>query len=124
MRVLVDTHVLLWWLADDDTLSERVRAILSAPETVRYVSSVSILEMRVKQAIGKLELPADFMAVLAIQPFAHLAFTVDHADAVSRLPLHHRDPFDRALLAQAMTENLVLLSQDRDMARYDVALIG
>jgi PIN domain nuclease of toxin-antitoxin system len=84
------------------------------------VSAASIWEIRIKEGIGKIKLPTDFESIVEDAPFEHLSITSRHAHAVSELPLHHRDPFDRLLIAQARCENLQLLTHDRNLVVYDV----
>lgn len=123
MRILLDTHLLLWWLGDDPALGDRGRELISAPENLIFISAASVWEIRIKQGIGKLDLPEDFAEVLATQPFETLAVTVEHAHALRDLPLHHRDPFDRVLIAQARLERLTILTRDRALGRYDVPIL-
>lgn len=123
MRILLDTHALLWWLADDPELAEAGRDVIAAPENLIVFSAASIWEIRVKQAIGKLALPADFADVLARQPFEPLAVTVAHAHALQELPLLHRDPFDRLLIAQARAEGMTILTRDNAFTQYDVSTL-
>ena len=120
MKLLLDTHVLLWWLADDASLGEAAREAIATPENLVVISAASIWEMRIKQAIGKLDLPLHFDEVLAKQAFEPMAVTVAHAHAVEDLPLLHRDPFDRMLVAQARVEGLTLVSHDQLVLQYDV----
>lgn len=123
MRILLDTHVLLWWLADEPELSEAGREVIAAPENLIAFSAASIWEIRIKQAIGKLALPANFTDVLARQPFEPLAVTVVHAHALQELPLLHRDPFDRLLIAQARVEGMTILTRDNAFTQYDVSTL-
>ena len=123
MRILLDTPFLLWWLADDPALGDQARAAISTPENLIFFSVANIWEIRIKQAIGKLDLPEDFAEVLATQTFEPLAITVGHAHAVRDLPLLHRDPFDRLLIAQARLERLTLLTRDPIIGQYDVATV-
>jgi PIN domain nuclease of toxin-antitoxin system len=123
VRILLDTHVLLWWLADDPALAEAGREVIAAPENLIAFSAASIWEIRIKQAIGKLDLPADFADVLARQPFEPLAVTVAHAHALQGLPLLHRDPFDRLLIAQARVEGMTILIRGNAFTQYDVSTL-
>lgn len=123
MRILLDTHVLLWWLADDPELTEPGREVIAAPENLITFSAASIWEIRIKQAVGKLDLPANFADVLARQPFEPLAVTVAHAHALQGLPLLHRDPFDRLLIAQARVEGMTILTRDNIITQYDVSTL-
>jgi PIN domain nuclease of toxin-antitoxin system len=120
VRLLLDTHVLLWWLGDDPALGETAREVIAHPENLILLSAASVWEIRIKQAIGKLDLPANFGEVLAEQAFEPLAVTVSHAHAVKELPLLHRDPFDRMLIAQARIERLTILTRDHIITQYDV----
>ena len=122
-RLLVDTHVLLWWLADDRKLKAHIRALLAAPENLVFVSAASIWELRIKEGLGKVDLPADFEEMLDAQSFEQLSVTTAHAHALRGLPLHHRDPFDRMLVAQATLERLTIVSHDDAMRAYGVPLI-
>jgi PIN domain nuclease of toxin-antitoxin system len=123
VRILLDTHFLLWWLADDPALGERAHHIIASPENLVIYSAASIWEIRIKQQIGKLELPDDFVDSLAAQAFVPLAITTAHAHAIKDLPLHHRDPFDRILIAQAKLERLTLLTRDEQIAKYDLTTL-
>lgn len=118
MRLLVDTHVLLWWLGNHRALSARARAVIADPANIVFVSAISIWEARIKQGLGKLDVPADFLAAVRSEAFEMLPITADHADAVSALPDHHRDPFDRLLIAQATVENLDIVSANEIFPRY------
>jgi PIN domain nuclease of toxin-antitoxin system len=120
VRILLDTHVLLWWLADDPELGESGREVIAAPENLIAFSAASIWEIRIKEGIGKLDLPADFADALARQPFEPLAVTVAHVHALRELPLLHRDPFDRLLIAQARVEGMKILTRDIAIPQYDV----
>jgi PIN domain nuclease of toxin-antitoxin system len=122
-RLLVDTHDLLWWLAGDRKLKAPVRAVLADPENLVFVSAASIWELRIKEALGKVELPDEFEETLDAQSFEHLSVTAAHAHALKGLALHHRDPFDRMLVAQASLEGLTIVSHDDALRAYGVPLI-
>ena len=123
MKLLLDTHVLLWWLADDARLGREARAVVSSSEHVVYVSAVTIWEIVIKRAMGKLELPDDFSAVVEASGFLTLPITASHAWALGFLPLLHRDPFDRMLVAQACAEGMTLVSADGQLGQYNVDLL-
>jgi PIN domain nuclease of toxin-antitoxin system len=123
VRILLDTHFVLWWLADDLDLGERARELIAAPENLIFYSAASIWEIRIKHALGKLELPDEFSDALGRQAFEPLAVTVDHAHAIQDLPQLHRDPFDRLLIAQARCERLTILTRDGIIGQYDVATV-
>jgi len=123
VNLLPDTHVVLWWLDDAPSLSVRARQTLVDAENTVYLSAVVIWEIRIKEAIGKLEVPAELEAVLAEESFVELPISVRHAHAVAQLPPVHRDPFDRMLVAQAKTEGFHLVTHDRIFERYDVPVV-
>ena len=123
MNLLLDTHTVLWWLSDDPALSETARAAIADPENTVFLSAVVVWEIRIKQGIGKLDLPDDFGEVLDRQRFGELPVTVDHAQTIAELPAVHRDPFDRMLVAQAMVEHMVIVTRDKSIADYDVDVI-
>lgn len=122
MSLLLDTHVILWWLTDDLTLSDEVKTRLDDEPDV-YVSPASLWEVSVKQSIGKLSEPIDVVEEIRDSGFRELPITFRHAIVAGRLPLIHRDPFDRMLVAQAQCEGLTLASRDPHIQRYDVALL-
>jgi len=118
VRLLLDTHVLLWWLANDASLSPAAGALIRDPGNVIFVSAVSLWEIWLKQSLGKLRLPASFEERLAVEPFENLHLTASQARHVALLPWHHRDPFDRMLVVQAQVEDLVLLTADATLPAY------
>ncbi|BCB73962.1 type II toxin-antitoxin system VapC family toxin [Phytohabitans flavus] len=122
MRLLLDTHVVLWWLADDPTLHVDIKDILDV-EPDAYVSAATLWEVSVKQALGKLE-PADLPDRIRAAGFRELPMTSTHALAAGRLPPIHRDPFDRMLVAQAQCEDLTLVTRDEYIQKYDVPLLS
>lgn len=103
--------------------SGRTRAAIADPDSLVFVSAVSVWEARIKQAIGKLELPPDFADVLSEQAFVELPVTTPHAHAVADLPMHHRDPFDRMLIAQAVVEALTIVTCDDAFDAYQVDVL-
>jgi len=122
MNLLLDTHALLWWLADEE-LDAAAAGRIADPATLVAVSAVSVWEATIKAGIGKLELPAPLSTVIVDEGFEPLDITVEHAEAIGGLPLHHRDPFDRMLIAQARVENLTIVTRDPAFAAYDVAVL-
>lgn len=120
---LLDTHVVLWALSDVPRLTPPVREVLDAPVTRVCVSVVSAWELRIKSALGKLTMPDDLPAQLAAARFEILTITLAHALAAGALPPHHRDPFDRMLVAQAQLEGLTLVTHDARMRPYDVPVL-
>lgn len=123
MKLLVDTHVLIWAVLADAALPERFRAALSDPDAEIHVSAVLVWEVAIKRALGKLAVPVDLFDQAAASGCVALPITWGHARAVEVLPLHHADPFDRMLIAQARVEGLTLLSADRAFSAYDIALL-
>jgi len=123
---LLDTHALLWWVNDDDRLDARAREVIATAERV-VVSDVSLWELIIKCGVGKLTLNPDagkwFERHTAASRFGELAISRAHLRGVQTLPMHHRDPFDRLLIAQAAVENLTLISNDARFAQYDITLI-
>jgi PIN domain nuclease of toxin-antitoxin system len=123
VNLLLDTHALLWWLEDSKSLKGPAREAIMDAGNLVFVSAATVWEIRIKHALGKLSLPPDFREVLRAQPFLFLDITAEHAHAVGELPGHHRDPFDRMLVAQARIERLTLVSHDTRFASYGVPLI-
>lgn len=127
MNLLLDTHVLLWWLAGDPALAEDARAAIADPGNGVWVSAASAWEIAIKSALGRLSLPGPanevVPAALKANDFAPLPVSIDHALGVADLPRHHADPFDRILIAQAMAERLTLVTADRVFARYAAPIL-
>lgn len=119
MRLLLDTHTLLWWLADEP-LSDRSRRTIADPRTTVYVSAVSAWEISIKIALGKLEAPGDLEAQIERHRFRPLPVTIGHALRAGGLPPLHVDPFDRMLVAQAQLEEATIVTRDPALAGYGV----
>lgn len=124
MRLLLDTHTLIWWLEGSREIGKPVAAVLRSAENAKFISVVSIWEMRLKASLKKLDLPKELRAVLDEQPVEQLPALSDHAHAFGDLPLHHRDPFDRMLVAQALVEGLTLVTRDENMKAYGVPILS
>jgi PIN domain nuclease of toxin-antitoxin system len=123
MRLLLDTHVVLWWLADAAELSREAHAAIAAPDNLVHVSAISLWEIVLKRSLGKLSMPDDWAQALERESFRRLPVTWEHALKVGALPDLHRDPFDRLLLAQALAENLTLVTSDDTLLRYNVPIL-
>jgi PIN domain nuclease of toxin-antitoxin system len=123
MRLLLDTHILLWWLAGSPALPDRACELVADPENTVFVSAVSLWEIWLKQSLGKLTLPADFDEKLAAEAFEHLPLLAAHTRGVTSLPWHHRDPFDRMLIAQARSAGLKLVTADAIAAAYGESVL-
>jgi len=121
-RLLLDTHVLLWWLAGSPELPDQIKERIDTELEV-YVSSASVWELSIKQAAGKLTLPDDLIKWIRQGGLSELPITMQHADLAGRLPLIHRDPFDRMLVAQALAERLTLVTRDELIQKYDVPVL-
>jgi PIN domain nuclease of toxin-antitoxin system len=121
-RLLLDSHILLWWLGDHARLSTGARKAITEAEIV-YVSAISAWEIAIKAAIGKLKTPDDLEAQVLASRFVPLPVTVAHAIAAGKLPRHHGDPFDRMLIAQASLESLTLLTNDARLKAYDARIM-
>jgi len=124
MNLLLDTHVLLWWLDDNPTLSKRAKNLISDEKNLIFISAVVVWEIRIKQGLGKLKIPRNFRKVLDEQPFERLDITLEHAHAIGDLPLYHKDPFDRLLIAQAKVEGFTILTRDEHFKKYKIPYIN
>ncbi len=122
MRLLLDTHVLLWAVLNDPRLTATQAQAISEGEL--YLSSASVWEIGIKRAIGKLDVPEELLDIAADSGCRPLPISWTHAKAAAALPLHHTDPFDRMLIAQARCEGLNLASSDWRLAAYDVNLVA
>ena len=122
MRLLLDTHALLWWLADEG-LSTQARDAIADPATVAMVSAVSAWEISIQKALGKLAAPDDLDHQVQAGGFLPLPITIAHGVAAGQLVRHHEDPFDRMLIAQARAEGLTIVTRDKRFADYDVPLM-
>ncbi len=124
MRLLLDTHTLLWTLGEPASLGSRARDAIEDEGNDVFVSAVSVWEIAIKRALGKLAAPDDIVAGIASQGFSPLPISLHHADLAGALPRHHADPFDRMLVAQAEAEGLTLVTRDARMPRYGVRTLA
>ena len=122
MSLLLDTHVVVWWLADDPELADEIKDRLDQEPDVR-VSAATIWEIGIKQALGKIAAPADLPERVRDCGFRELPIGCAHASAAGRLPPIHKDPFDRMLVAQARCEGLTLVTRDPHCQQYDVPIL-
>jgi len=127
MKILIDTHALLWLITDDKKLSENSKACFINPENELYFSMASFWEICIKVSIGKLTLSKNWEETikqeLAFNSVKLLAISTDHCVQVAKLPFFHRDPFDRLIIAQAITEELHVMSIDEHFSKYSIPLI-
>ncbi len=121
--LLLDSHALVWWEADDARLVVRAREAIEQPDVALFFSAASVWELAIKRARGKLELPPTLLDTLAEEGFTELTISSAHALRAGALPPHHGDPFDRMLVAQAQSENLTLVTNDARIAAYDVPVL-
>ncbi len=120
--LLLDTHVFLWWRADDPRLQQPARSAITQADLV-FVSAASAWEAAIKAFLGKLDLPDTLESGVEDSGFSKLTITFSHAEAAAALPPHHSDPFDRMLVAQARAEGLTLVTHDRKLEPYDVPIL-
>jgi PIN domain nuclease of toxin-antitoxin system len=120
MKLLLDTHAFLWWDTNDDRLPVSVRSAIASPRNEVFVSAVTVWEIAIKRASGKLTFHGSAAKAIEQHGFLPLPITVEHAECAGELPQLHRDPFDRLLVAQAQLEGLVLATVDEQILRYPV----
>ena len=123
MSLLLDTHTLLWWLEDPGLLSKRARREIRDGKNKVYVSAAVVWEIVIKQSLGKLDVPDNLEDVLLANHFVPLPISVSHVLTLQSLPAHHKDPFDRVLIAQAVHEGLTLVTRDENIQKYSVSCI-
>ncbi len=123
MNFLLDTHVLIWALENNPTLSDGAGSSITSGENMVFVSSISVWEIGIKRSLGKLNAPDNLQEELELHRFTPLNITHKHADLAARLPLIHKDPFDRMLVAQAIVENLIVITRDEQIGMYSVKTI-
>lgn len=124
VRLLLDTHLVLWWMnGEASRISKRALAALGSEGIDPIVSAVTVWEVAIKRGLGKLEAPDDLLPQLERAGVELLPISPRHADLVASLPPHHRDPFDRLLVAQASLESLPLVSEDEAMRSYEIEVV-
>ncbi len=123
MNYLLDTHVFLWALADPGRLDAKAAGAIRNTHHAVFVSAVTAVEIAIKSALGKLDAPPDLEEEVCLRGFSHLPLHYRHGAALRTLPMHHQDPFDRMLIAQAMREGLTIITHDRKFAEYPVAVL-
>jgi len=124
MNLLIDGHVLCWWIGDQPQLADAPRAAIADPGNLVFVSTATVWELAIKRAAGRLELDVDLRGELETNRFETLPIGLEHALAAAALPLHHNDPFDRMLVAQAQIERLTIVTRDRRIADYSVPVLA
>lgn len=121
-RFLLDTHVLLWWLDGSPELGPHCKDLIADQRNQVYVSAATTWEISIKKAIGKLEAPDDIDSIVEDEGFSKLPISLYHGQLAGSLPMLHRDPFDRMLIAQAQAEGLILMTTDSNIGQYNLCL--
>lgn len=119
-RFLLDTHVFLWWLDDAPELGPHCRELIADQRNEVFISAATIWEISIKKTIGKLDAPEDMDSIVEDEGFSKLPISLYHGQLAGSLPVLHRDPFDRMLVAQAQSEGLILMSSDENIGLYNV----
>lgn len=123
MILLLDSHAFIWWLGADATLADQARRAIADPTNSVVVSAASIWELAIKRALGKIDTQADLAAAVVDCAFSGLPITLEDAAAAASLPAHHRDPFDRMLVAQAQRLDAVIVTRDEAFDAYEPAVL-
>ena len=123
MNLLLDTHVLIWALENNPTLSNDARDVIIDGSNMVFISSASVWEISIKKAMGRLEIPGNLDEEIKLHRFTHLAMNCEHAQLAGELPAIHKDPFDRMLIAQAIIEKLTLVTRDNMIPKYEVSIL-
>jgi PIN domain nuclease of toxin-antitoxin system len=123
LRLLLDTHVMLWAISDPERLSVQARSAIASEENEVFVSVISPWEIAIKKSRNRIETPDDLDRGLESSRFKLLPVLLRHTKAIESMPHHHRDPFDRMLVAQAIVDGMTLVTADRKLTRYAVALL-
>jgi PIN domain nuclease of toxin-antitoxin system len=124
VKYLLDTNALLWWLSNDISLSHEAQTKIGSPDNLIFVSVVSAWEISIKKAIGKLDAPDDLEAAIIDSRFEPLSISIGDGIAAGKLPHYHNDPFDRMLIAQAISYDLIIITSDHKFEQYDVKLLN
>ncbi|MGL5941208.1 MAG: type II toxin-antitoxin system VapC family toxin [Waterburya sp.] len=123
MKFLLDTHSLLWTVFEPDKLSTEAQEIIVDQQNIICVSLISLWEISIKQNIGRLDIPKEFFEIVTTGGFEMLPLSIAQIEQYQKLPLHHRDPFDRMLIVQAKEQKLILITRDSEISKYDIKLL-
>lgn len=122
MKLLLDTHTLIWWLVNNPTLLEDAKKAIANPNNIVFVSAASVWEIAIKKSLGKLDAPEDIVIQIEKHNFQPLPITTTHGVAVGKLPWHHKDPFERIMIAQAICESAIIITRDNKFNLYNVSV--
>lgn len=127
MKILIDTHIFLWYVTNNKNLNESTKLIINERENIIYLSQASIWEIAIKNSLGKLTFNSPFREFIeeqiTVNDFNVLSFNLSHFEQVTKLLFHHRDPFDRIIIAQSISENIPIISYDEMFKFYDIQLL-
>jgi PIN domain nuclease of toxin-antitoxin system len=123
MNIILDTHVVIWALENNSTLSDKAAEAIIDADNMVFVSAASVWEIGIKRTMGKLEAPDNLLEEIRLHRFSSLPISLHHAELAAKLPNIHKDPFDRMLIAQAMYEKLTLVTRDEVTSKYDVKIL-
>lgn len=123
MKLMIDTHVIFWWFAAPSKIRKKHLESIATPENEICISMISVFELYLKASLRKILLPANFPSVLEEADFSFISIQMSHLETFRQLPVHHRDPFDRLIIAQAIAEQLPLISYDRHFSKYPIQLL-
>jgi PIN domain nuclease of toxin-antitoxin system len=123
MKLLLDTHVLIWWFSEPSRLKSQVLSLLQQAENMVFISAATIWEIAIKKKLGRLDIETDeLLSAIQASNFTELPITIAHSLYAGLLPLHHDDPFDRMLIAQAVLEDLLLITHDQKLKNYEASV--
>ncbi len=123
MKIIIDTHIFLWAISEPDKIHVRKRVALETATNIIYVSSISIVELMIKSSLGKLQINFDPVEIAEQSGFELLDFSAQDAMHLKHMPFHHKDPFDRMLIAQSNARGFPLMTEDRKFSHYDCKLV-
>jgi PIN domain nuclease of toxin-antitoxin system len=123
MRVLLDTHILIWGLCEPDRLNDKTKELLTNIDNIIFVSIASLWELQIKKSLNKITLPDDFTSQLQENGYELLNITHEHISKLDTIPMIHRDPFDRMLISQCIYESIPLVTKDTEIIKYNIQTI-
>jgi PIN domain nuclease of toxin-antitoxin system len=123
MNIILDTHIILWWLEDNPRLKNSFKNAIADKRNLCFISAASVWEISIKKALGKLDIPSNYLSVLKKQGFGELPITWEHSQKILSLPMKHKDPFDRMLIAQCIAGGFTILTADGIFAEYKIKML-